>query len=122
MIQCTIRWRGNSLLYILYEPNNILSCLHDDPASTLRMLFLLSIISVTYLQCLWKDNNGSIITASSLGLRSSGSCVSSRVIFECVWNCCEEGDCWFRCRDQKRVFIHVDAYISQITVDHGFQL
>ena len=25
-------------------------------------------------------------------------------------------------RDQKRVFLHVDAYISQVTVDHGLQL
>ena len=31
----------------------------------------------------------------------------------------EECDCSLRCRDQKRVFLQVDAYISQVTVDHG---
>ena len=35
--------------------------------------------------------NGSIITPSILGLRSSGSCVSSRVISGCVWNWCLAG-------------------------------
>ena len=34
----------------------------------------------------------------------------------------DECDCSFRCRHQKRVFLQVDAYISQLTVDHGFQL
>ena len=34
----------------------------------------------------------------------------------------EECDCRLRCRDQKRVFLQVDAYISQVTVDLGFQL
>ena len=29
-----------------------------------------------------------VYTTSILGLRSSGSCVSSRVILGCVWNCC----------------------------------
>ena len=43
---------------------------------------------VTSLQCLWKDKDGFIITPSNFGLRSSGSCVSSRVISGCVWNWC----------------------------------
>ena len=34
---------------------------------------------------------GSIITPSILGLRSSGSCVSSRVISGCIWNWCLSG-------------------------------
>ena len=34
----------------------------------------------------------------------------------------EERDCGLRYRDQKRVFLQVDAYISQVTVDHGLQL
>ena len=44
-----------------------------------------------YLQCLWKDKDGSIITSSLLGLRSSGSCVYPKVIFECIWNWCVSG-------------------------------
>ena len=32
--------------------------------------------------------DGSIITPSILGLCSSGSCVSSRVISGCIWNLC----------------------------------
>ena len=35
--------------------------------------------------------DGSKITPSILGLRSSGSCVSSRVIPGCVWNWCLSG-------------------------------
>ena len=62
------------------------SCSQNDPASAFSMLFLLSILCVTLLQCLWKDKDGSIITPSILGLRSSGSCISSRVISGCVWN------------------------------------
>ena len=34
----------------------------------------------------------------------------------------EERDCSLRRRDQKRVILQVDAYISQIIVDHGLQL
>ena len=34
----------------------------------------------------------------------------------------EECDCRLRRRDQKRVILQVDAYISQVTVDHGLQL
>ena len=34
----------------------------------------------------------------------------------------EERDCLLWRRDQKRVILHVDAYISQVIVDHGLQL
>ena len=37
---------------------------------------------------MWKHKDGSIITPSILGLYSTGSCVSSRVLFGCVWNWC----------------------------------
>ena len=40
---------------------------------------------------MWKDNDGSIITPSILGLRSNGSCVTSRVILGCIWNGCLSG-------------------------------
>ena len=40
------------------------------------------------MQCLWKDKDGSITTPRILGMRSSGRCVSSRVISGCVWNWC----------------------------------
>ena len=35
--------------------------------------------------------DGSKITPSILGLHSSGSCVSSRVISGCIWNWCLSG-------------------------------
>ena len=34
----------------------------------------------------------------------------------------EELDCLLRRRDQKRVILQVDAYVSQVTVDHVLQL
>ena len=34
----------------------------------------------------------------------------------------EECDCRLRRKDQKRVFLQVEAHISQLTVDYGFQL
>ena len=77
------------------------------------------------MQCLWKGNDGSIITPSILGMRSSGSSVSSRVIFRCVWNWCvsrEKSVTVDFGTEKKRVFHHVDAYFSQVTVDHGLQL
>ena len=109
---------------VLYVSFGSLSCSHDDPTSSFSLLFLLSILSDTKLKCLWKDMDGSIITPSILGLRSIGSCVSSGVI--CIWNWCLSGvksvtvDFWRR--DQKRVILQVDAYFSQVIVDHGLQL
>ena len=55
------------------------------------ILSILSILSVTWFQCLWKDKDGPIITPSIFGLRSSGSCISSRVISGCGWNWCVSG-------------------------------
>ena len=43
------------------------------------------------LKCFWKTKYGFIITPTIFGLRSSGSCVSSRVIFGYVWNWCVTG-------------------------------
>ena len=34
----------------------------------------------------------------------------------------EERDCLLRRRDQKRVILQVDAYISQVISNHGLQL
>ena len=52
--------------------------------------------------------------------------VSSRVITGCIWNWCLSGvksmTVDFGRRDQKRVILQVDDYVSQVTVDHGFQL
>ena len=47
--------------------------------------------------------DGSIITHSNLWLRFSGSCVSSKVIFECVWNWCVSG-------------------VKSVTVDFGVEI
>ena len=70
--------------------------------------------------------DGSIIAPSILGLRSSGRCVSSRVISGCIWNWCLSGMKSVQCRlwrrDQKRVILQVGAYFSQVIVDQGLQL
>ena len=54
------------------------------------------------MQCLWKDTDGSTITPSILGLRSSGSC-SSRGLSGCVWNWCVAG-------------------VKSVTVDFGVEI
>ena len=68
-----------------------MSCPQDDPTRAFNILIFLLIISATLLQCLWKDKDGSIITPSILVLHSSDSCVSSRLIFGCIWNWCLSG-------------------------------
>ena len=67
------------------------SCPQDDPVRAFSILYILSILSDTLLQCLWKDKDVSIITPSILGLRSSGSYMSSSVISGCIWNWCLSG-------------------------------
>ena len=54
-------------------------------------------------------------------MRSIGSCVAFDAPGTVV---CpgEQCDSLFQCRYQKQVFLQVDDYISQVTVDHGFQL
>ena len=67
--------------------------------------------------------DGSRITTSILGLRSSGSCVSPRVISGCIWNWCLSGlesmTVDFGAEIKRRVILQVDAYISKVIVDHG---
>ena len=78
-------------------------------------------IHICHVVAVIVDNDGSIIAPSILGLRFSGSCdLWMRLELMCGQG--EECDCGFQCRYQNRVFLQVDAYISQVTVDHGFQL
>ena len=62
--------------------------------------------------------DGSKITPTILGLRSSSSCVSSRVISGCIWNWCLSGVKSVTVG----VILQVDAYISQVIGNHGLQL
>ena len=74
----------SALLYRLITSTG----LQDEPASVFSMVFHLSILSTLLLQCLWKDKDGSIITPNILGVRSSGTGVSSKVIYGCTWDWC----------------------------------